>query len=252
MILEIDMGNTRLKWRVREGQVDLAQGFIGVESSFDLLKDELQSYRDLITAVWVASVVGDLLEQSLISWSITYLNLEPEFARSTIRCGVVRNGYNEPHKLGVDRWLGVVAAYQHVSKACVVVSCGTAITIDLVADDGEHLGGYIAPGVNLMLDSLTSRTRQIKVGREVPVLNLSPAIATADAIYSACAAMLVGLVNNGIQQLYSCSSLQNDIELIFTGGDAIRLLPFYPQARLIPGLVLDGLAYVLDDQQRLE
>ena len=252
MILEIDMGNTRLKWRVRDGRAHLAQGFIDVESSFDLLGDGLQLHRDSITAVWVASVVGNLLEQKLVSWCIAYLDLKPEFARSTAVCGLVRNGYKDPAILGVDRWLGLIAAYYCTGKACIIISCGTAITLDLVADNGRHLGGYIAPGINLMLDSLTSRTRQIRLGEEVSVLDLSPALTTADAIYSACAAMLVGLVNNGLQQLRDYESLQGGIDLIFTGGDAIKLLPFYPQARLIPNLVLDGLACVLDSPQRLE
>jgi type III pantothenate kinase len=251
VILEVDMGNTRLKWRVRDGQTNVAQGFIGIESSFDLLKDELDLYRHSIKAVWVASVVGDLLEQRLVSWAASYLNMQPRFARSTAACGGVRNGYDKPQTLGVDRWLGLIAAYACVGRACLVASFGTAITLDLVAEDGEHLGGYIAPGINLMQDSLAIGTRQIKLDKEVGSFDLAPATATANAIYSACAAMLVGLLANGVEQLRNGSS-SNDIEIIFTGGDAIRLLPFFPQARLIPGLVLDGLACVLGSPQRLE
>lgn len=247
MILEIDMGNTRLKWRLRDGQVNLVQGFIGIESNIDALNGELEPYNELIAAVWVVSVVGAVLEQKLVDWSTAYLNLSPLFARSAAACGLVRNGYEDPYALGADRWLGLIAAYQGVRKACVVVSFGTAITVDLVAEDGRHLGGYIAPGINLMLDSLVSGTRQIKLDEALPIADLSPATATVDALYSACTAMMMGLVNNGMQQLFDRSAANAEIELIFTGGDAAKLLPFYPQARLIPGLVLDGLACVLGD-----
>lgn len=251
MILEIDMGNTRLKWRVRDGLENSAQGFIGIDSPFDSLRHELDQYRHSIAAVWVASVVGDSLEEKLINWSAAYLNLEPRFARSTEVCGQVRNGYDEPQQLGVDRWLAVIAAYRCVNRACIVVSFGTAITVDLIAENGQHLGGYIAPGISLMLDSLASGTRQIKLGEEGRPFDLSPGTTTANAVYSACAAMILGLINNGVQQLHNCSSA-SDVEIIFTGGDAVKLLPFYPQARLIPALVLDGLACVLDSPQRLE
>lgn len=252
MILEIDMGNTRLKWRVRNGYENVAQGFIGIESAFEPLAAELESYRNLLTNVWVVSVVGDAIEQRLTNWSEAYVQLHPEFARSAAACGVVRNGYSDPQALGADRWLGLVAAHHSCDAACVVVSFGTAVTLDLVAKDGKHLGGYIAPGVNLMLNSLASGTRQVRLADKPVTSDLSPAKGTVDAIHSACDAMLVGLVNNGLQQLRNAVPPDELIEIIFTGGDAIRLSPFFPGAKLIPGLVLDGLAYILDGSQRLE
>ena len=245
MILEIDMGNTRLKWRIRHRQEKLAQGFIGAEESLDLLIEKLEPYRKMISAVLVASVVGDLLEQKLTDWSDTCLGLRPQFVRTSDVCGSVRNGYRDPSLLGVDRWLAIIAAYRRVKGACIVVSCGTAVTLDLVALDGQHLGGFIAPGLGLMLSSLTSGTRKIKLNDSAPVLSLSPATATSDAVYSACAAMLTGLVDNGVRQL-RLSNQNIEFQMVFTGGDAGKLLPFYPQAWLISDLVLDGLACVLD------
>ncbi|MDO8346048.1 MAG: type III pantothenate kinase [Cellvibrio sp.] len=251
MILEIDMGNTRLKWRVRYQQATVAQSAIGVEESLGLLVDKIEPYRNAISAVSVASVVGEPLEQRLADWSIGHLDVLPVFARSSAICGLVRNGYHNPQALGVDRWLGIVAAYRLVSAACIVVSCGTAVTVDLIARNGKHMGGFIAPGLNLMLDSLTSGTRQIKLDRTVTVLDLSPAAATSEAVYSACAAMLTGLVDNGVRQLRRLDQ-NSEFQMVFTGGDAGRLLSFYPQARLVPDLVLDGLACVLDYPQQLE
>lgn len=251
MILEMDMGNTRLKWRVRYQQATLTQGAIGVEESLDLLVEQIELYRNAINAVFVASVVGELLEKKLAIWSIGYLGLPPVFARSVALCGLVRNGYREPQTLGVDRWLGVIAAYRLVSAACVVVSCGTAITVDLIRRDGEHMGGFIAPGLNLMLDSLILRTRQIKLDSAVSVLDLQPATVTTDAVYAGCAAMLTGLIDNGVRQLHRLDQ-NNDLQMVFTGGDAGKFLPFYPHARLAPDLILDGLSCVLDYPQQLE
>jgi len=251
MILEIDMGNTRLKWRVRYQQVTVIQGAIAIEESLDLLFVKIEPHRDAISVVSVASVVGEQLEKKLVEWSLGCLDVLPVFARSSAICGLVRNGYHNPHTLGVDRWLGIVAAHRLVSAACVVVSCGTAITVDLIARDGKHIGGFIAPGLSLMLDSLTSGTRQIKLDHTVAALDLSPGAATSDAVYSACAAMLTGLVDNGVRQLRRLDQ-SSEFQMVFTGGDAGKLLSFYPQARLVPDLVLDGLACVLDYPQQLE
>ena len=251
MILDIDMGNTRLKWRIRDKQDKVVQGFIGVDESLELLAAEIQPYRNVINAIFVASVVGEQLEQRLETWSVSHLGLTPRFARTEMAYGAVRNGYRDPLLLGVDRWLMIIAAYYRVNGACIVVSCGTAITLDLVTSHGQHVGGYIAPGFGLMQASLTSNTRLVKLDRPVSELNLSPAIATADAVYSACAAMLTGLIDNGVRQM---RLLEQDcrFEMILTGGDADKLMSFYPQARLIPDLVLDGLAYALDGSQKLE
>jgi type III pantothenate kinase len=251
MILEIDMGNTRLKWRVRSRQATVAQGAIGVEDSLDLLFDKIDPYHSAIDALFVASVVGEPLEKRLGDWAYKRFNLLPVFARTSAICGMVRNGYHEPHMLGVDRWLAIVAAYQEINASCIVVSLGTAITVDLIASDGKHKGGFIAPGLNLMLNSLRSRARQIVVDGEFPVLRLEPAVATSDAVYSACAAMVTGLIDNGMRQL-SRLDQNSEFQVLFTGGDADKLLPFYPQARLLPDLVLDGLACVLDYPQQLE
>jgi type III pantothenate kinase len=251
MILDIDMGNTRLKWRIRDRQHKLAQGFIGIEESLELLVAEIQSYHKGIDAVFVASVVGEQLEQRLEAWSISCLGLKPKFARTEATHGSVRNGYREPHMLGVDRWLMIIAAYYRANGACIVISCGTAITVDLIGYDGEHLGGYIAPGLGLMRASLTSNTRLIKLDHSPAALSLSPAGATAEAVYSACAAMLIGLIDNGIRQMRARAQ-GCQFEMILTGGDADKLISFYPRARLIPDLVLDGLACALGEPQKLE
>ena len=87
MILELDMGNTRLKWRIRDRQATLTQGAVGVDESLDLLVDRIDPYRREIDRVAVVSVVGRVLEQNLIDWSLAYLALRPLFARSGVACG---------------------------------------------------------------------------------------------------------------------------------------------------------------------
>lgn len=246
MILEFDLGNTRFKWRLRRESDIVDRGYLQAVNTFDELESVLVVYREQIKRVWVASVVGNPTEQSLKQWSENYLSITPEFARSTKTCMGMVNGYDEPQQLGVDRWLSMVACRQQINKAFLLVSFGTAITADIVLENGKHVGGFIAPGLNLMLDSLQQKTRQVVLEQHSEPFGLRPGTSTTAAVYAAITAMLGGLLENSVRQLQIIAP-NSDFDIVFAGGDAQRALPFYPQAQLKPELVLDGLAYALDD-----
>lgn len=74
----------------------------------------------------------------------------------------VRNGYADYQRLGMDRWLAIIGAYQLARGACLVLDLGTAITADYVNAAGEHLGGYICPGLPLMRGLLRTHTQRIR------------------------------------------------------------------------------------------
>jgi type III pantothenate kinase len=248
MIFELDMGNTRCKWRLRNEGGIVVRDSLPISSLFHDLEAQLAVFKNEIRKVWVASVVDPMLEDTFSEWCINYLALTPEFARTAPGCRGVSNGYKEPMALGVDRWLGIIACYQLTRRACLLASFGTATTVDIVSKDGEHAGGFIAPGLNLMLDSLEDKTRRVKVNRDSICLDLMPGKTTTDAVYGAVTAMFAGLIDNGIKQLQS-KAPDAGFDIIFTGGDAQKFLPFYPRAIYMPDLVLDGLAYVLDNSR---
>lgn len=248
MILELDLGNTRCKWRLRKGEEIINRGSLPTSGTPNELVSALDEYREQIKRILVASVVGVALEQSFNLWSLDYLSVTPEFARSTNSCLGVVNGYEEPWRLGVDRWVGMIACYQQLNKAFLLVSFGTAITVDIVLENGRHAGGFIAPGVSLMLDSLQQNTRQVAPDRNFELFNLHPGTSTTEAVYCAISAMLVGLVENGLKQLQSAAP-NVGFDIVFAGGDASKILPFYPQALYKPELVLDGLTYIFDSSR---
>ncbi len=81
-----------------------------------------------------------------------------EWLRSPRRaCGIV-NRYRIPERLGIDRFLSMVAVHARVAGSCVVVGCGTALTLDAVAADGTHAEGMIALSPRRMLDTLRGAT----------------------------------------------------------------------------------------------
>ena len=44
---------------------------------------------------------------------------------------------------------------------CCLIDCGTAVTVDLLRQDGQHLGGVIFPGAQLMRQALYQNTQRI-------------------------------------------------------------------------------------------
>jgi type III pantothenate kinase len=81
-----------------------------------------------------------------------------EWLRTPRRAGGVGNRYAKPERLGIDRFLSMVAVHARVRDAAIVVGCGTALTLDAVAADGEHAAGLIALSPGRMLEALRDGT----------------------------------------------------------------------------------------------
>ncbi len=101
--------------------------------------------------------------------------------------------YSDPSRLGVDRWLAMLAAHAASTKACLVVDCGTALTIDKLTASGEHCGGYIIPGLALMRRSLEENTR-IRLNKEFEAGGVALGHSTDEAVYHGSLAAAVALI----------------------------------------------------------
>lgn len=244
MILEMDCGNTRVKWRVRKDQQVIMRGmFLTAEGFHPATSAELAGTK--IERVLIGSVLTDDYARKLAAWSITHLGLNPEFAVSEPHCNGVVNGYQQPEKLGVDRWLAILASQAENASACVVVDCGSAITVDLVTSQGEHLGGYIAPGLRLMREALGMKTAAIKLGQIGYPENDFPGRNTVIAIKSAELAMIAGLVDHAKSVLRNYDA--HDARLLVTGGDGEWLVSMLKDGVFQEDLVLDGLHIALSE-----
>ena len=155
----------------------------------------------------------------------------------------VRNGYEEFERLGLDRWLAMLGGFQLASGACLVLDFGTAVTADFISRDGEHLGGFICPGMPLMRNQLRTHTRRIRYGdlaAERALESLVPGRTTVEAVERGCSLMLRGFV---LTQLELARSYWGDDFAVFlTGGDADLVSEIVPEARVVPDLVFVGLA----------
>jgi len=156
----VDIGNTRIKWALYDGK-NLGQHGNAVHRG--VADAALQTFaREVprtVTRVIVANVAGDVMERRLRA--VIGGRAEIDFVATTAERFGVRCAYAEPHRLGVDRWLGVLAAHTLAAGPACVIGAGTAVTFDAVAGDGAHLGGLILPGARLFASALDRNTSNI-------------------------------------------------------------------------------------------
>ena len=190
MILDIDIGNSRLKWVLRgEQEEPLARGAFAhgdwPASPF--------AFKGAVSRVRIASVNGDLhgrIEE--ICWQ--RWGVAPQYARVRDGTGGLACGYRYPERLGIDRWLAVLACWCNLSKRALVVDAGSALTIDVL--DGEvHAGGYIVPGYQMQRASLGANTWGVRVDRSLTPGD-GPGDETAVAVTNGCLASLVGAIEH--------------------------------------------------------
>ena len=236
MILEMDLGNSRIKWRLL--QTDRAGVATSVEECFS-------EFKSLPTPkqVRLASVRRDDSVSRIGCWTMSQWSIGCKIAVVTSECSGVHNLYSDPGRLGVDRWLAMLAGYHLVNSACVIVDSGTALTVDALDSSGWHLGGYIVPGFSTAVDSLQATT-----GIRVKSRNFRQSACLGASTEQA---VLQGILNQGaalIEKVVAdLARSENRISVLLSGGDADLLHGALSglaidQLMLCPNLVLDGLA----------
>lgn len=239
MELLFDIGNSRLKWAVRQdSELTHSGAALHADADAALEKITLPARPD---AVRVANVAGEPWQHKIVEFCRRRWQLSPDFAVTQPRAGKVQNGYAIHEHLGVDRWLAIIAACAEYAEPVCVVDAGTALTVDLVTADRRHLGGYIVPGLDLMREALASQTGNLERlgGRRRPQAATGPGHDTAEAIAAGSLTALCALIERSVALLTERDKV---VSLVVTGGDAERLLPHLAEsARHRPLLVLEGL-----------
>lgn len=246
MMLLIDIGNTRLKWAIHDahalGTMQAAShaGWNSAAIQAQVLSALPRPQRVLVSNVGGEAIGRALIEALAARWSLT-----PEFAVTTAAVAGVRCGYAIPSQLGIDRWLGVIAAYHMQKDAACVVNIGTAMTVDGVDASGQHLGGCIVPGPDLAMHSLLSSTSDIaKLAlQHTPDGSASTLFAdnTLAGVCQGVAYMLAFLTERAVSDMHA--RWGRAPVLIVSGGASERIVPLLRVAhRVVPDLVLRGLA----------
>jgi type III pantothenate kinase len=240
-VLCIDIGNTHLKWGVcRFNDIVFSQTGI-MDSEKEMMLQDLDASFSAIKSqpVWISSVASSQLKQCVSDW----VEKNWGFTVSDVDAGLKYyknlNNYKKVSTLGVDRWLAMVAAQHRLKNNFCVIDAGTAITIDVVDATGDHAGGVIMPGEQLMFSSLLGGTSRIGsvVGEDVGLADN-----TADGVRSGVVSCLVG----GVDRVLSDVSKKNkNIQFIITGGSAefLKSLLSYKMT-YEKNLVLEGVGLV--------
>ena len=233
MDLLLDVGNTRLKWGLHDGQAWQAQGALAL-TELDGWPAVVAGFPPL-ARVLGANVAGPDVAARLAS----ALALRVDWLRPVDAACGVSNQYLNPARLGADRWAALIGARALHAGASLVVTSGTATTVDVLDAEGVFRGGLILPGMSLMRQSLARNTAQLPPdeGRFATWPRQ-----TEDAILSGCIHAQVGAIERMFRQL---DGLPEPLCLL-NGGAAPALLPHLGcPLRVVDNLVLEGLVRVL-------
>lgn len=238
MILELDVGNSRIKWR-QISEIDAAVISNGDAPGLAELLAIPELSQKPVMARMCSVRIGGVNEQ-LAHWIEDSFGLSAQIAAVSSSCAGVSNQYADPARLGVDRWLAMLAGFNRAEGPCVIIDGGTALTVDVVSASGEHEGGYIVPGLALMRDSLQSNTGIRLAGKAWPD-SLPLGHSTDDAVGNGTLVSILALIERVSQSVLSQDS---QAKVYFTGGDAVLLhsLVAIPSSEVVPELVFDGLA----------
>lgn len=232
-LLLLDVGNSRVKWSVADGAARAPARAVahGGDPASALADIQAQD----VTRIRVANVTGASHATALAAGLRQRFGCDPEFAASEREWGGLRSAYAEPQRLGIDRWLGLIAAWSRQRGAACVVSCGTALTFDAIDAGGRHLGGIIAPGLRTAQQAVLGATR------------FASSAAPEAAYAGGLGASTEACVREGA--LHACAGLVDRLAArqiagarYLTGGDAAELIPHLSGTWTpVPDLVLEGL-----------
>ncbi len=253
--LLIDAGNTRLKWAMWDGTALAAHGGVLHAGSdhdnrvVDAAADAMAAAKHL-DGIVVGNVAGEAVAAALDDAAFAAHGLSCRYVVVAPSAHGVHIAYAHPERLGVDRWLAMLAAHVMVQGPALVVDAGTALTVDALAGDGRHLGGLIAPGVDLMRGSLLKRTARIGDGGVAPPDTAPELFAadTGDAVTAGAVHGNAALVDRAASALAQRVGVSPRV--LLTGGAAAIVAPaIETPTEAVADLVLRGLARLASDER---
>ncbi len=250
-MLLVDAGNTFIKWaRPNPDQIFNPESvswknfgavrhheLATLKSAWKKLHEEKPIQHILISNV-AGQYLGNILFEFLTTLKPSPLKIEWFYSRPSL--GGVKNTYLDYRKLGSDRFASMIGAHSlFPDKALVIVTAGTATTIDTLSPDGTFLGGMILPGLKLMAESLAQNTAQLP---DINQMNNKSAVFannTGDAILSGCLNAQAGAIERAVM---TQSRQFPGVLCLLSGGAARYIAPNLPiPFRIIDNLVLIGL-----------
>lgn len=241
----VDIGSSRVKWQVRSLAGEILEAGVSARPEECARALQAAGRERRPTGIWLARVGAPEREGALLA-GLDPLSAEIPLVRVRAQaegpCGL-HTDYAEG-QLGVDRYCALVAARARCRHPVVLVDAGTAVTVDALAGDGRHLGGYLLPGRQLGWGVLQQRLADRIPHREPDawpaVLASAPGGNSEAALERGWGLGLAGAVDRVIAE--ARAALGGQAECWLAGGDADWLAPLlHEPVAPAPDLVLDGL-----------
>ena len=214
MFLLIDIGNTKTKWMLRDNKSIYKHDSFLTE---DIDQDHFE-FDERIRKIVISNVAG-FEKEAILKIKLKNFSCPIEFIKPQKKLNHLINNYQDATKLGTDRWLSALSVSHDIKKTAVIVSVGTAVTIDYLSYDekkSQHTfeGGVILPGIHLTKNALSNNTADLKNSEGAFQM---PSINTANAIQSGFILSVLG----NMKYLFDLAlSRSKDVTIVFSGGDA--------------------------------
>ena len=249
-ILLIDIGNSSLKWAEKKHGETLPLNMSQClypdaihESFFTNCWSEIESPSQ----IFVSCVAHNELWQALVMACEKLWGIHIQRVQSSAKGYGLVNSYEYASDLGSDRWCAMIAVKHMSESAFMVVDAGSALTIDVVNESGQHLGGTISPGLKMMKKCLGVDTAQVKVDTAQNASSSFLGRSTKECVDAGALLSITSL----IEAIFAKESLQvDDLQCILTGGDAKLIADSLSiKCVTIPDLVLRGLSEIQEMDQ---
>jgi type III pantothenate kinase len=254
LLLAIDVSNTTIKAGVFRGEELVADWRFSTERS--RLADE---YGMLLLSLFQAggiapadvrgvsiSCVVPPLKSVFEQMSRRYLKVDPLLVGPQVEMGL-RLAIDNPKEVGADRIVNTLATHRLYGGPAIAIAFGTATVFDCISATGEYLGGAIAPGMVVALESLTRSAAQLY---QVELIRPPRAIGknTVETMQSGMVLGYAGLVEGLVRRLKrELDAPDGKVRVIATGGLAEVVAPETPAIDLIdPQLTLKGLRLIYE------
>ncbi len=254
MKLLIDAGNSRTKWAWCPSSFgdDASWQFHAVENAEWLAASgKAESLRQAVIEadqVWLSNVAGERWLQALPTMMKSLYAVQATSAALGLR-----NHYSQPAQLGSDRWCSLLAVWRQFGQSALVVTAGTAMTIDALQvseHEANFLGGSIQPGLRMMWQSLQQGAAQLDYAYPEDMPWEAFARNSQQAMWLGCVQALIAAI---AMQYARLSDQAGRLPLLLlSGGDAQLLCRYLPhalsaQAIIVDNLVLKGLACLAEN-----
>jgi type III pantothenate kinase len=250
MLMVLDVGNTNTVLGVYRQDELLHHWRLGTErdrtaDEWGILLRTLFSLGEISTGAIAAIVISSVVppaSPALEEMALRYFGIQPLFIDPTMDMGMpVR--YHPPEDVGADRVVNAVAAFEQFGGPAIVVDFGTATTFDAISDQGEYMGGVIAPGIGIAAEALflkAARLPRVEVRRPSKVIGDSTVSSIQSGLYWGYAGLVDGILLRMKEELEGAHAVS-------TGGLAELISPACREIDSVEkNLTLEGMRLIYE------